>query len=264
MSSIVASHLKCSFGAFVALHDVSFRVSPGEMFALLGPNGAGKSTTLSVLTTVLPPTSGEVAVAGFDVVEDSHQVRRNIAVLFQDETLDQELTVVENFELHASFYGIPGRDVAGRIRELLEDCGLWDRRSSVVKTLSIGTRRRLEAARTFLTEPEVIFLDEPTVGMDAQSRHWFWSRVRKAQRDRNTTVLFATHYLEEASREATRVAIIDGGRIIAEGTCAQLMAQSGCTSLEQAYMHRTGTTFRDANDITALADESAAISRAKA
>ena len=243
--SIRIRNLQKAYGTVEAVRNISLDVAAGEIYALLGPNGAGKSTTLGLLTTVLAPTGGSIELMGLDPVTNSAKVRRRIGVIFQDETLDQELSVLENMELHAGFYGIGRDECASRSRELLEDCGLWDRRSTIVRTLSGGTRRRLEAARAFLTSPEILFMDEPTVGMDAQSRNWFWLRIRNLNQGSNTTIFFATHQLDEAQGKATRIAIIDHGRLVAEGSCAAILQRSNAISLEGAYLDLTGTELRN-------------------
>lgn len=233
------------FGNFTAVDDISLNIKKGELFALLGPNGAGKSTTIKMLTTLLRPTSGTLLLNGQDVVKHQNEARKNFGIVFQDPSVDTELTAYENMELHAVMYGIPKKELASRVEELLTLVELWDRRDSLVRTFSGGMKRRLEIARGLLHHPKILFLDEPTLGLDAQTRNLLWEYVQRLSQEKNMTVLFTTHYLEEAEANASRIAFIDNGRIITIGTAEQLMQQTKTKSLEQAYLKLTGKGLRD-------------------
>ncbi len=207
------------FDGFRALNGISFKVNEGEVFAFLGPNGAGKTTTVNILTTLLKPTSGRAYVAGYDVVRNAKDVRRKIGVVFQDPSLDRDLTAYENLLIHAGVYGIEKPD----IKWALEFVGLWEFRNKVVRFFSGGMQRRLEIARALLHEPEVLFLDEPTLGLDPQTRAKIWELIDSL----DVTVFLTTHYMDEAERLADRVAIIDRGRIIAIGSVEELKRMVG-------------------------------------
>jgi ABC-2 type transport system ATP-binding protein len=241
---ISAKALTKKFGDFVAVNDVSFDVAQGEIFAFLGPNGAGKTTTIRMLTTMLRPTSGQIELDGIDVQRHAIEARQRFGIVFQDSSLDSELTARENLNIHAVLYHMPRRDRAARIEHLLRLFDLWDRRDDVVKHFSGGMRRRLEIARGLLHTPKVIFLDEPTLGLDPQTRNQLWTHVGQLNESERVTVFLTTHYMEEAERAAHRIAIIDHGRIVAQGTPAELKAQHGATSLEQAFLALTGTNVR--------------------
>ncbi|HEY1645538.1 MAG TPA: ATP-binding cassette domain-containing protein, partial [Candidatus Saccharimonadales bacterium] len=232
------------FGDITAVDDVSFKVEKGERFALLGPNGAGKSTTIKMLTTLLRPTSGKLLLNGHDVVKDQDAARKSFGIVFQDPSVDTEMTAYENMQLHAVLYNVPSTDLNSRIKELLELVELWDRRNSLVKTYSGGMKRRLEIARGLLHHPKLLFLDEPTLGLDAQTRNLLWDYVQKLSREQNMTIFFTTHYLEEAEANASRIAFIDHGKIIDTGTADELKAKTDSKSLEQAYLKMTGSKIR--------------------
>jgi len=242
---IEVQNLLRTFGNVVAVAGVSFRVQAGEIFAFLGPNGAGKTTTLQMLITLLRPTSGTVRVDGRNPVTDPLGVRRSFGVVFQDTSLDAELTAFENMDLHGIFYHLPRRVSEGRINELLTLFGLWDRRHTMVKVFSGGMRRRLEVARALLHTPKILFLDEPTLGLDPQSRNILWQRVRDLNKSEGLTVFLTTHYMDEAERIAHRVAVIDAGRIIACGSPRALCDETGTSSLERAFLVLTGASSRD-------------------
>ena len=233
------------FGEVTAVNDVSFDVARGEIFAFLGPNGAGKTTTISMLTTLLPPTSGTLELDGLDPTTQPNEVRRRIGVVFQDPSLDGELTAWENLELHGVLYGVPRKTRHQRGEALLRTFDLWDRRDALVKTFSGGMKRRLEIARGLLHTPKVLFLDEPTLGLDPQSRHQMWTHVRNLNETEHVTVFLTTHYMDEADRVADRIAIIDHGRIVAIGSAAELKARTNTQSLEEAFLALTGTTIRE-------------------
>ena len=233
------------FGDFTAVDDVSFDVKKGEIFAFLGPNGAGKSTTIKMLTTVLVPNGGSIVLNGYDAAKDPAAVRRSFGIVFQDPSLDDELTAEENMEFHGVLYGVPAKLRKERIRELLEFVELWDRRKSLVKEFSGGLKRRLEIARGLLHHPAVIFLDEPTLGLDPQTRNHMWTYLQELNAKEGITVFFTTHYMEEAERIAQRIAIIDHGKIVAMGTAAELRERTGKGSLEDAFLALTGSVIRE-------------------
>ena len=228
-----------------AVNDVTFSVKPGEIFAFLGPNGAGKTTTIQMLTTLLKPTSGSVRIDGLDPAESPLEVRKRFGIVFQDPSLDSELTAYENMELHGVLYHVPRRVRGERIQQLLTLFELWDRRQSLVKQFSGGMKRRLEIARGLLHTPKILFLDEPTLGLDPQSRNQLWSHVKHLNEAEGTTVFLTTHYMDEADRVAQRIAIIDHGAIVALGSPQALKQQTGAESLEDAYLALTGSSIRD-------------------
>jgi ABC-2 type transport system ATP-binding protein len=242
---IRAEQLVKTFGDVRAVDGVSFDVAAGEMFAFLGPNGAGKTTTIQMLTTLLRPTSGTLAIDGIDPQTRPHDVRRRFGIVFQDPSLDGELTAYENMELHGVLYHVPRRIRVERIERLLTLFELWDRRQSPVKKFSGGMKRRLEIARGLLHTPKILFLDEPTLGLDPQSRNQLWTHVKHLNETEGVTVFLTTHYMDEAERVAHRIAIIDHGRIVAEGTPQGLREQTKTDSLEQAFLALTGSTIRD-------------------
>jgi len=224
--AIVVSNLVKRYGDFEAVHGIDFDVATGETFGFLGPNGAGKSTTISMLCTLLKPTSGKAIVAGFDVVSGRAEVRRRIGLVFQDTTLDDYLTAMENLRFHAELYGIPRAQVRERLKLVLDMVGLWERRDAVVKTFSGGMKRRLEIARGLLHSPRVLFLDEPTVGLDPQTRAHIWEYIHELRQRESVTIFLTTHYMDEAEH-CDRIAIMDQGRIVALDTPAALKASVG-------------------------------------
>jgi ABC-2 type transport system ATP-binding protein len=242
---IHVEHLVKNFGEVKAVADISFDVAAGEIFAFLGPNGAGKTTTIQMLTTLLAPTSGAMTIDGLDPRTQPHQVRQRFGIVFQDPSLDGELTAYENMELHGVLYHVPRRLRAERIEALLTLFELWDRRQTVVKKFSGGMKRRLEIARGLLHTPKVLFLDEPTLGLDPQSRNQMWTHVKHLNETEGVTVFLTTHYMDEAERVAHRIGIIDHGRIVAQGTSQALKEQTKADSLEKAFLALTGTTIRD-------------------
>lgn len=245
---ISAKAVSKRFGDITAVDNISFEVKKGEIFAFLGPNGAGKSTTIKMLTTMLRPSAGELRLAGHDVTKERDSARKAFGIVFQDPSLDEELSAYENMELHAVLYGIPKKKRQEHIQQLLELVELWDRKDSMIKTFSGGMRRRLEIARGLLHEPKVLFLDEPTLGLDTQTRNLMWNYVKKLSDEKGMTIFFTTHYLDEAEAVAEQIAIIDHGKIIARGTSASLAKQTKTKSLEAAYLKLTGSTTRDKND----------------
>ena len=234
-----------TFGEIKAVDHISFDVSEGEIFAFLGPNGAGKTTTIQMLTTLVTPTSGTIALDGIDPRQHPHDVRRRFGIVFQDPSLDNELTAYENLELHGVLYHVPRRTRVERIERLLKLFELWERRDALVKTFSGGMKRRLEIARGFLHTPKILFLDDPTLGLDPQSRNQLWTHVKHLNETERVTVFLATHYMDEADRVAHRIAIIDHGRIVAQGSSEELKTQTKSESLEAAFLSLTGSTIRD-------------------
>jgi ABC-2 type transport system ATP-binding protein len=242
---IRVDHIVKRFGAVTAVDDISFAVERGEVFAFLGPNGAGKTTTIKMLTTLLRPTSGTMQLNGLDPTAQQEEVRRQFGIVFQDPSLDQDLTAWENMEVHGVLYGVPRAERHARSEALLRRFELWDRRDTVVKQFSGGMRRRLEIARGLLHTPKILFLDEPTLGLDPQSRNQLWTHVKHLNETEQVTVFLTTHYMDEADRVAHRIAIIDHGRIVAIGSSRELRDQTGTASLEEAFLALTGTTIRD-------------------
>jgi len=216
--AIHIQNLTRRFGDLVAVDNISFDIGHGEIFGLLGPNGAGKTTTLSMLATMLKPTSGSATINGIDIEHDEDGVRKSIGIVFQDQSLDEELTAWENMDFHGRLYRIPGETRNLRTTELLRLVELEDRKNDIVKTFSGGMRRRLEIARGLLHHPSVLFLDEPTLGLDPQTRNHLWQYIATLAREKGITIILTTHYMEEADRLCNRVAIIDHGKIIALDT----------------------------------------------
>jgi len=244
MPIISVKNLTRRFGDFVAVKDVSFDVERGEIFAFLGPNGAGKSTTIKMLTTLLRPTSGVMLLDGKDPAHDQDGARKSFGIVFQDPSLDDELTAYENMELHGVLYGVPKDVRRKRIQEMLGFVELWDRKDDLVKQFSGGMKRRLEIARGLLHHPKILFLDEPTIGLDPQTRNHIWAYVQELSKQEGMTIFFTTHYMDEADRVANRVAIIDHGRIVERGTPAELKTNTQTNNLEDAFLKLTGNTIR--------------------
>jgi ABC-2 type transport system ATP-binding protein len=245
MDIIEVKKLNKLFGSFKAVDNISFNVAEGEIFAFLGPNGAGKSTTIKMLTTLLRPTSGEIKLNGHNPVHEADAVRHSFGIVFQDPSLDDELTAWENMEFHGVLYNVPKTLRRERIEQLLKFVELWDRKDNLVKEFSGGMKRRLEIARGLLHRPKIIFLDEPTLGLDPQTRNHVWSYLQDLNKNQGITVFFTTHYMEEADRVAQRIAVIDNGKIIASGTSAQLKVLTNTNSLEDAFLSLTGKTIRE-------------------
>jgi ABC-2 type transport system ATP-binding protein len=224
--AIIVRNLVKTFGEVRAVRGVNFEVAAGEVFGFLGPNGAGKTTTINMLCTLAKPTSGEASVAGHDVVSARDDVRRNIGLVFQDPTLDGYLTAAQNLRLHAELYGVQSNLVLPRMRQVMEMVGLWDRKDSVVGTFSGGMRRRLEIARGLMHSPRVLFLDEPTIGLDPQTRRSIWTYIRELKEREEITIFMTTHYMDEAEW-CDRIAIMDHGEIVALDTPEALKAGVG-------------------------------------
>jgi ABC-2 type transport system ATP-binding protein len=214
------------FGDFEAVRGVSFDVEAGEVFGFLGPNGAGKTTTINMLCTLAKPTSGHALVAGHDVVTERDDVRRNIGLVFQEPTLDSYLTAGQNLRLHAELYGVDPALAPQRMKQMLDMVGLWDRRDTTVMTFSGGMRRRLEIARGLMHSPRVLFLDEPTIGLDPQTRRSIWNYIRTLRETEEITIFMTTHYMDEAEY-CDRIAIMDQGEIVALDSPETLKAGVG-------------------------------------
>ncbi|MEV0596316.1 ATP-binding cassette domain-containing protein [Nonomuraea cavernae] len=225
-TAVTVRRLSKSYGKVEAVKGVDFEVAPGEVFGFLGPNGAGKTTTISMLCTLVNPTGGSATVAGYDVVRQRDDVRRNIGLVFQDPTLDGYLSAEQNLRFHAELYGVPKSVVGDRIRQVMEMVALWDRKDAKVMTFSGGMKRRLEIARGLLHSPRVLFLDEPTVGLDPQTRSAIWGYINQLRRMEDITIFMTTHYMEEAEY-CDRIAIIDHGEIVVIDSPEALKASVG-------------------------------------
>ena len=245
-ASISVRGLAKRYGEIEAVRGIDFEVAPGEIFGFLGPNGAGKSTTISMLCTLVKPSGGTATVAGFDVNTQRDSVRRNIGLVFQDTTLDTYLSAEQNMRLHAELYGVPRDIVAPRMQQVLEMVGLWERRKSAVATFSGGMKRRLEIARGLMHSPRVLFLDEPTVGLDPQTRSSIWAYIRELKGTEDITIFLTTHYMDEAEY-CDRIAIMDKGVIVVLDTPDALKASVG-------HDRVTLQTDDDAAAIAALAE----------
>jgi ABC-2 type transport system ATP-binding protein len=223
MANIIETNkLTRSFNSLTAVDELDITVESGEIFGLLGPNGAGKTTTISMLCTILKPTSGTAKVNGFDIVKEATQVRKSIGIVFQEPSVDDRLTGRENLYMHANLYGIPAGDQKSRIDSVLKLVELEDRADDLLRTYSGGMRRRLELARGLIHYPKVLFLDEPTIGLDPQTRDHVWKYIRELKEAHDITVVLTTHYMDEADRLSDRIAIMDYGKIIALDTSAKL------------------------------------------
>jgi ABC-2 type transport system ATP-binding protein len=233
------------FKDFKAVDDISFKVETGEIFAFLGPNGAGKSTTIKMLTTLLKPSKGEMYINEIDPVKNPNEARRSFGIVFQDQSLDEDLTAWENINFHGVLYGVSKKIRKERGEQLLKMVELWDRRNVLVKKFSGGMKRRLEIARGLLHHPKVLFLDEPTLGLDPQTRNLMWAYLKKLNDSEKTTIFFSTHYMDEADRIADRIAIIDQGKIIVIGSSKELKEQTNTNSLEEAFLKLTGKKIRE-------------------
>jgi len=223
---IEVENLVKKFGDLIAVNDISFKVAPGEIFGFLGPNGAGKTTTINILCTLLRPTSGRATISGFDVVHQQGQVRQSIGLVFQDPSLDERLSGLQNMRFHAMVYNVPSSVREQRIEEMLSMMQLWDKRHHEVRTYSGGMKRRLELARGLLHRPKVLFLDEPTLGLDPQTRNRIWEYILDLRQREGVTIFLTTHYMDEAQK-ADRLAVIDYGRLIAMDTPGKLKKMVG-------------------------------------
>jgi ABC-2 type transport system ATP-binding protein len=241
---IRVTNLIKKFGEFTAVDNISFDVKEGEIFAFLGPNGAGKTTTIKMLTTLLHPTGGSLKINNADPVTQKDAARHSFGIVFQDPSLDDELTAFENMNIHGVLYGVPKKLLTERVEQLMKFVELWDRKDDLVKHFSGGMKRRLEIARGLIHHPKILFLDEPTLGLDPQTRNHIWSYIKNLNKQEKMTVFFTTHYMDEADRIADRVAIIDHGRIVAQGTPAELKEKTKTTTLEEAFLSVTGHQIR--------------------
>ncbi len=242
---IEVKNLVKSFKDLKAVDNISFSVKKGDIFAFLGPNGAGKSTTIKILTTLLEADSGEIKVNGFSPKKDKDDIRKSFGIVFQDPSVDDDLTAWENMEFHALLYGISKDKRQIKIEELLKFVELWDRRNDLVKKFSGGMRRRLEIARGLLHHPKILFLDEPTLGLDPQTKNHMWTYIKDINKKEGMTVFFTTHYMDEAEKMAKNVAIIDHGKIVAQGTVESLKKETKTKNLEEAFLVLTGDVIRE-------------------
>lgn len=242
---IDVSNLTKKYNGFTAVDSISFQVEKGTIFAFLGPNGAGKTTTIKMMTTLLSPTSGKIRINGYDPVSNQNEVRKSFGIVFQDPSLDDELTAYENLEFHGALYKVPSSVRKERIKELLELVELWNIRNNLVKKFSGGMKRRLEIARGLLHHPKIFFLDEPTLGLDPQTRNKIWEYILNLNKKEQITIFFTTHYIEEAEKVAQKVAIIDQGKIKAFGTASDLKLQTKSSTLEEAFLALTGHALRN-------------------
>jgi ABC-2 type transport system ATP-binding protein len=238
-------NLTKKFKDLKAVDDISFNVKKGEFFAFLGPNGAGKSTTIKILTTLLSPSSGNININGYNVLTQKNKVRESFGIVFQDQSLDVELTAYENMHFHAVLYKVPKKERKEKIKELLEMVELWDKKDKVVKKYSGGMKRRLEIARGLLHHPKILFLDEPTLGLDPQTREHIWTYISKLNEKENITIFFSTHYMDEVEKIADRVAIIDNGKIVSQGSVGEILDKQGAKTLEEAFINLTGKNIRE-------------------
>src|ERR1039457_7047930 len=259
--AVEVTGLTKKFGEFTAVDNVSFDVPDGEIFGYLGPNGAGKTTLIRMLTTLVIPTSGSAKITGFDVVTNSADVRRQIGVISQAMTSDLDLTGYENLDIYGRFYGVPARERKERIKYLLDMVGLSARAGELVAAYSGGMRRRLEVARSLVHKPKILFLDEPSSGLDPQSRRVMWELLRQIREESSTTMFLTTHYMEEADALCSRIAIIDAGKLVVLGSGASglpalmdairssggriLSASIHEQSLEDVFIHFTGKSIRE-------------------
>jgi len=242
---IFVEKLVKKFKEVQAVKGISFSVKKGEIFAFLGPNGAGKTTSIKMFTTLLHPTSGRILVDGADPVHQQDKVRHSFGIVFQDQSVDDELTAYENMEFHGVFYNVPKKLRKERIEHLLKFVGLWDRKDSMVRTFSGGMKRRLEIARALIHHPKILFLDEPTLGLDPQTRNHMWEYIKKLNKEEGMTVFFTTHYMEEADRISDRIAIIDHGKIIKIDSPKNIKKSMNAKTLEIAFLKLTGDTIRE-------------------
>jgi len=242
--TIKVENLVKKFGELVAVDNISFSVAPGEIFGFLGPNGAGKTTTINILCTLSKPTSGRATIDGFDVVRQQKQVRQLIGLVFQDPSLDERLSGLQNLRFHALVYNMPASMREQRIKQMLTMTELWDKRNNQVRTYSGGMKRRLELARGLLHHPKVLFLDEPTLGLDPQTRNRLWEYILELRQREGTTVFLTTHYMDEAAK-ADRIAIIDYGKIVALDTPERLKQIVG----KDIISVKTGDDNRAAEEI---------------
>ena len=250
--------LSHNYGKLRAVDNISFDIKKGQIFSFLGPNGAGKTTTINLLITLMPIQDGKVTIAGFDVAKEKGDVRKSIGVVFQDQRLDRDLTVWETLDFHGRIYSIPKEIRRPRIDELLNLVELGDKRNEVTKNLSGGMKRRLEIARGLLVKPKVLFLDEPTIGLDTQTRKRIWSYIRKVNQEEGVTILLTTHYMDEADQNSDIICIIDKGKIITNGTPENLKKslQQDCIQLQTDNDEKANQLIKDIPGISRIRSSS--------
>lgn len=248
---IKVENLTKKFNGFAAVDNISFSIAKGEIFAFLGPNGAGKTTTIKMLTTLLKPSSGSILINGYNPIEQPKKTRRSFGIVFQDPSLDDRLTAFENMEFHGIIYKLPKEIRRFRIEHLLKFVELWERKDSLVEDFSGGMKRRLEIARGLLHHPKILFLDEPTLGLDPQTRNHIWNYIKNLNKEEDITIFFTTHYMDEANKIANRISIIDYGKIVAQGMPEELKLKTRTDNLEDAFLILTGHGIREeeANNI---------------
>ncbi|HUK84221.1 MAG TPA: ATP-binding cassette domain-containing protein [Candidatus Acidoferrum sp.] len=250
--------LSHSYGKLRAVDKISFDIKKGQIFSFLGPNGAGKTTTINLLITLMPIQEGKVTIAGFDVAKEKGEVRKSIGVVFQDQRLDRDLTVWETLDFHGRIYSIPKEIRRSRIDELLVLVELDDKRNELTKNLSGGMKRRLEIARGLMVKPKVLFLDEPTIGLDTQTRKRIWSYIKRVNKEEGVTVLLTTHYMDEADQNSDIICIIDKGKIMANGTPENLKKslRQDCTQLQTDNDEKAGQLIKDIPGINQIRNTS--------
>lgn len=243
-----------SFNGITAVNGIDLTIERGELFGFLGPNGAGKTTTISMLCTILKPTSGTANVWGYDISKQPDSVRKSIGIVFQDPSLDDQLTGMENLRFHARLYKVPKNDIERRINDLLNIVELTDRANDIVKTYSGGMRRRLEIARGLLHHPHVLFLDEPTLGLDPQTRSYIWNYIERLNKEQQITILLTTHYMDEADHLCNRIAIIDHGNIVAQDSPSKLKESLGGDLISLAATPITDTLINTLRTVQNVKD----------
>ena len=250
--------LSHNYGKLRAVDKISFDIKKGQIFSFLGPNGAGKTTTINLLITLMPIQEGKVIIAGFDVAKEKGEVRKSIGVVFQDQRLDRDLTVWETLDFHGRIYSVPKEIRRSRIDELLVLVELDDKKNELTKNLSGGMKRRLEIARGLMVKPKVLFLDEPTIGLDTQTRKRMWSYIKRVNKEEGVTVLLTTHYMDEADQNSDIICIIDKGKIIANGTPEKLKKSlvQDCTQLQTDNDERASQLIKDIPGISQIRNTS--------
>ena len=242
---ISVKNLTKKFRELTAVDSISFEIEKGEIFAFLGPNGSGKSTTIKMLTTILTPTSGDIVIDGANAKNNKDKIRNSFGIVFQDPSLDDELTAYENLELHGMLYKVPKKIRRKKIEELMKFVELRDRKDDYVKNFSGGMKRRLEIARGLIHHPKIFFLDEPTIGLDPQTRNHIRAYIKKLNKEEGITIFLTTHYMDEAEKIADKIAIIDHGKIITQGTLDDLKKETKTDTLEDAFLKLTGKDIRE-------------------
>lgn len=242
--ALETQNIRKHYNGLLALKGISLEVKQGEFFGFLGPNGAGKSTFLKIITTITVPDSGDVWIASKNIKKNVDEIRKNIGVVFQETTLDLRLTGKENLLFHGWLYNMPDNLIQERSEKLFKRMGLWERRNDITKSYSGGMRRKLELIRAFLHEPRIIFLDEPTLGLDPKSRIHILEYLSEIKTNSKTTIFMTTHYLDEAEI-CDRIAIIDRGKIIAQGTPREIEGQGNATNLNEAFLNLTGRDIEE-------------------